>query len=308
MLKKEFLTKTWHGLCCTRSRGFSGKGGLPCFLLHICSYVFLDGSGSYDDDGDDITYSWSFVSRPANSLAFLNDDNTTTPNFTADANGEYVLQLTVSDPWSMPVADSVVISFNNVAPVADAGVNQSVVMGEVVSLIGSNSADANLDQLSFAWNIVSRPEGSAATIVNPTAAYAVFTADLAGGYIVELKVNDGLVDSQPDTCSVVAITFQDATTDALQDASNIINSFDVGVFNNKNMGNTLTNKLNAVLSNIVQGRYQEAHDQLLNDILKKTDGCATSGAPDKTDWIQDCASQGQVYSLIIEAVRYLENM
>lgn len=241
-------------------------------------------------------------------MAFLNDDNTTTPNFTADANGEYVLQLTVSDPWSMPVADSVVISFNNVAPVADAGVNQSVVMGEVVSLIGSNSADANLDQLSFAWNIVSRPEGSAATIVNPTAAYAVFTADLAGGYIVELKVNDGLVDSQPDTCSVVAITFQDATTDALQDASNIINSFDVGVFNNKNMGNTLTNKLNAVLSNIVQGRYQEAHDQLLNDILKKTDGCATSGAPDKTDWIQDCASQGQVYSLIIEAVRYLENM
>jgi hypothetical protein len=37
-------------------------------------------------------------------------------------------------------------------------------------------------------------------------------------------------------------------------------------------------------------------------------GCATSGSPDKNDWIRDCESQDQIYPIVMEAIGYLEQM
>ncbi len=64
--------------------------------------VTLDGTGSYDPDGDNLSYLWSFLSVP-------NDSNVTMPvwpvptyvnvNFTPDVVGLYVAQLEVRDDW-----------------------------------------------------------------------------------------------------------------------------------------------------------------------------------------------------------------
>jgi hypothetical protein len=56
------------------------------------SLVTLDGSGSSDEDGDALTYSWSFISNSVN--ATLSDSTAASPTFTPNVDGVYTLSLT----------------------------------------------------------------------------------------------------------------------------------------------------------------------------------------------------------------------
>ena len=123
----------------------------------IGTVVQLDGSQSYDDDGDEITYAWT-LSRPAGSNAELDDPTSATPSFTADVNGDYTATLVVSD-GDLDAEDTVFVTFDNVAPVADAGNNQTVGVGDTVALDGTGSSDANGDPLTYLWSLVSAPRG-----------------------------------------------------------------------------------------------------------------------------------------------------
>lgn len=70
--------------------------------------VTLDGSKSSDADGDLITYSWSFTSKPSGSSAALSVFTDVNPKFTADVPGAYVLNLVVNDGKANSVAVPVV--------------------------------------------------------------------------------------------------------------------------------------------------------------------------------------------------------
>src|SRR5690606_31618405 len=60
--------------------------------------VYLDGSGSYDADGDPILgWNWYFVSKPPGSTAEIINAHTSAPSFVPDIAGEYVVELVVSD-------------------------------------------------------------------------------------------------------------------------------------------------------------------------------------------------------------------
>ena len=164
--------------------------------------VTLDGSASADLDGDILAFSWAFVQRPAGSAAALDDPNSVTPHFTIDIAGDYIVELVVDDGFAASVPDSVTISTENTAPVADAGVDQTGHANTQVTLDGSGSFDVDDDELTFSWSFVSRPAGSAAALENANTVTPWFTIDVPGGYVVQLVVNDGIVSSAPDTVTV----------------------------------------------------------------------------------------------------------
>jgi hypothetical protein len=164
--------------------------------------VTLDGSGSHDVDGNQLTIAWSFVSVPEGSSATLSNPTVVNPNFVVDLPGTYVVQLTVNDGMLDSAPDTVTISMQNSVPVADAGPDQSVLVGDTVTLDGSGSHDVDGDQLTIAWSFVSIPAGSSATLSNSTGVNPTFDVDLPGTYVVQLTVNDGMLDSAPDTVTI----------------------------------------------------------------------------------------------------------
>ncbi|NNF44128.1 MAG: hypothetical protein HKN62_14005, partial [Phycisphaerales bacterium] len=141
---------------------------------------------------------------------------------------------------------------------------------------------------------------------DPTSAQPTFTADLAGMYVVTLTVNDGFVDSAPSNVTVVALTVQDALTDTLEDALDVVNGLDEESFEKSKRRKKLAKKINVVLDKIEKGKYTQAYDTLVHDILPKTDGCAWGGAPDADDWITDCEAQDALYPLLLDAMLLLE--
>jgi hypothetical protein len=87
-----------------------------------------------------------------------------------------------------------VLNMTNV-PVANAGKTQSFVIGSNMALDGSASRAATGKTLTYAWKLISKPAGSAATLSSATAIKPTFVADMAGSYAFSLIVNDGTSDS-----------------------------------------------------------------------------------------------------------------
>ena len=175
-------------------------------------------------------------------------------------------------------------------------------------LDGSASYDDNLDVLTHFWSFVARPAGSSATLVGQSEVTASFEADVSGSYVVGLIVNDGIVNSGSDNATIVATYSSSQAIGATTDIIDIVNAQPKSVFKNRNMANALTNKLNAVLKMIDAGDYSLAREKLVDDVMKRTDGCATSGMPDKNDWIEDCESQESVYSAAQYTLEVLDSL
>lgn len=159
----------------------------------------LDGSGSFDLDGELLSYRWAILWRPTGSAATLSDPGAVQPTLSTDLPGSYVVQLMVSDGAEPSAPDQVVLSTTNSVPVADAGRDQTVPLSRLVRLDGSGSRDADRDPLTYQWALLVRPDASAARLSDPGAARPTFTVDVAGNYVAQLVVRDGHARSAPDT-------------------------------------------------------------------------------------------------------------
>lgn len=171
--------------------------------------VMLDGSASSDPDGDAITYSWS-LTAPAGSTAVMGGADTAMPSFTADVDGDYVGTLVVNDGTLDSAPDAVTIAASatppaNRAPVADAGPNQSVDTGNPVTLNGAGSSDPDGDTVTYSWTLTT-PAGSSVALSGADTASPSFTPDVDGDFVATLIVNDGSLDSDPDSVTVTAST------------------------------------------------------------------------------------------------------
>jgi hypothetical protein len=92
----------------------------------------------------------------------------------------------------------------NQPPIANAGPDQTVTVGTLVTLDGRRSSDPDGDPITFQWSFVSTPEGSAAELTGADTAQPTFTPDVAGEYIIELTVTDPKGATGSDTVKVTA--------------------------------------------------------------------------------------------------------
>jgi hypothetical protein len=274
------------------------------------STIQLDGSQSFDPDDNPITYEWTITSKPDGSFATLSDSTTPDPTFDADILGTYIIQLVVVDSFGLvSEADEIVVTSENVKPVADAGGNQVVLVGDTVFLDGSGSYDANGNDLTYSWSLVDKPEGSSAELSFPAAVDPIFVADIEGIYTVSLVVNDGIVDSDPSNVTILAIDADkiDDFIDPLMRAIIELNGLDDGDFKHLSDRDVLTQKIIVVLLNYLKGNIDQSMlDKLTDDIGGKMDGCAEKGDVDANDWIINCPAQDKVYPYIQEAIAALE--
>ena len=205
--------------------------------------VQLDGRGSYDPDGDPLTYHWSFDSAPSGSgfqpseqearsatggLTPNDSGSASTTGFVPDAVGTYLVRLVVNDGKddSDPDFVTVVVDEPSTLPVANAGADQTVAVGGTAVLDGANSYDPNGLDLSYTWTVVSVPDGSvvnASALSGADAESASFTVDKKGAYMLSLVVSNGLAESVADS---VTITGLGTDTEPVADAGGDLSAED----------------------------------------------------------------------------------
>ena len=137
--------------------------------------IQLEGYGSYDPEGAQLSYSWTAVAVPTGSTATdanFSDSTEVDPTFAWDVEGVYSFQLQVSDAtnWSAPdvVTFEVQSEDLNASPLANAGVAQTIDQSASCSsesyvwtceecsavefdLDGSGSFDPDGDLISYLW-------------------------------------------------------------------------------------------------------------------------------------------------------------
>src|SRR5581483_11387726 len=174
------------------------NAGRPQFAK-LGDTVYLDGSAS---TGSPLILHWSFLSRPNGSMATLSDPTAVNPSFVVDKDGNYVVELLVTDVVSGEKSAAwVTISTGNTVPTANAGADQVVALGSRVQLDGSGSSDADGDALTYSW-VLKAPAGSGATLSDASKPAPTFVADVDGDYVLELTVNDGRGNNSTDSVIV----------------------------------------------------------------------------------------------------------
>ena len=167
--------------------------------------VTLDGSESYDVDGDTLTLAWALITKPSGSAANLSNATAVRPTFLVDTPGEYIFQLVVDDGLETSDPSDTTISTIQSVPVSDAGADQYALIGERMTLDGSRSADFDVDQLDFQWSLISIPAGSNANLSDSTLVNPEFDVDKPGTYVGELVVSDGAAASSPDQVRIETV-------------------------------------------------------------------------------------------------------
>jgi len=149
--------------------------------------VIFNGSGSTDNVGI-VNYTWTFTDVTPQSLTGVN------PNYTFDNTGDFEITLNVTDAASNWDTDNMWVHVwpDVTPPVADAGPNQSVVQGTLVTFDGSGSTD-NVGIVSYVWTF---------TDVTPktlTDVQPQYRFNNTGDFEVTLNVSDAAGNWDTDT-------------------------------------------------------------------------------------------------------------
>ncbi len=171
------------------------------------SFANLDGTGSSDPDGDPLTFLWTQIVGPSVTL-FI--PTSSTPTFTTpqvSVTTVLTFQLVVNDGKvnSSPSTVNITVLHINQPPIANAGPDQTVNVGNLVTLNGTGSSDPDGDPITFLWTQVAGPT---VRLSNARVATPTFTAPKVNTSTLltfQLVVNDGKVDSPSDSVNITVV-------------------------------------------------------------------------------------------------------
>jgi len=154
--------------------------------------VNLDGSGSSDNVAV-TSYTWTFNDGGAKSLSGVHQ------TYAFNNAGVFVVTLNVTDAAGNYDLDTVTITVNTPdieRPVANAGPDQTVKVGDTVVFDGSGSSD-NVGVANFTWTLTYGGATKTLYNANPTMKF-----DIAGDYTVTLTVKDAAGNPHSDTVTI----------------------------------------------------------------------------------------------------------
>jgi len=177
----------------------------PDRVASIGSSIVLDGSLSSDANRDTLSYKWKLLYKPSGSSTSLSSPNIDKPTITPDQPGVYVASLIVNDgEFDSSVVSTTITADYNLAPTANAGPSQAVIVGGTITLNGTLSNDINGDALTYAWTLTA-PVGSSSSLLLANTASPKLTPDVAGIYTASLIVSDGSLSSPASTVTITAV-------------------------------------------------------------------------------------------------------
>ncbi len=88
----------------------------PEQTVSLNATVQLDGSGSTDADGNPLSFSWGFITKPLDSVAVLSDPTNEAPTFVADKPGVFSVGLVVNDGFVDSALDITLIRVGDTIP------------------------------------------------------------------------------------------------------------------------------------------------------------------------------------------------
>jgi len=154
--------------------------------------ITLDGKGT-DVDGNIVSYEWKEGSTVLGTAEDL-------VNYTFSSVGKHTLVYTVTDNDGNTNSDTVVVTVvaSNVAPIANAGDNKNIRVGESVLLEGNASIDSDGNITFYLWKEGETTLGTGSALN--------YSSTVVGAHIVELTVTDngGLTNTDTTTVTVVA--------------------------------------------------------------------------------------------------------
>ena len=169
-------------------------------------------SASADDpDGSISAYQWLQLSGPTISLS---SSTISAPTFAAPelASGSAIVELLliVTDSAQASASDTISITIeNNEAPSAQAGADQRISEGKLVSLDGSDSQDSDGSIVSYLWQQITNHNLTLSDPTSPTPTFTAPAIDQDTNLVFQLQVTD---DDGATAISTTTITINNAPT------------------------------------------------------------------------------------------------
>jgi choice-of-anchor B domain-containing protein len=138
-----------------------------------------------DQDDDTLTYQWLQTSGETVSLSHTDSLQT---SFIASNEGDYSFTFTATDPNNASASDSIDIKVAGInhAPTVNAGSDQTVLEGQLVSL-SATAFDEDDDTLSYRWQ---QNSGTVISLSSINTLQTSFTASNEGNYNFSISVTD----------------------------------------------------------------------------------------------------------------------